>query len=178
LSFQGIVTANHPYSPKQHISSVQTNTIADYFCVDATDSRITRTTVSAYTLIKNILYFRNYDGLGNLGAINFVQGGSGTTACSKMTSTELSTMYFRNYIQKTTDPLCDGTHSCIKRFLPSTVNGHTHYTYGILTIKDSSLTGVPDYMINHETGHLSGMLDGGPSAPISLLVVPVVLCIQ
>lgn len=82
-----------------------------------------------------------------------------------MSATELSTTPMRYYIQQSTSPLCDGTSSCVVRYGAVTQgDGHTHYDYGVATLRNQTFTNVKSYVVNHETGHLLALKDGSGSS--------------
>ncbi|WP_152570726.1 zinc metalloprotease [Paenibacillus tyrfis] len=156
-------SAHFSYSPQRHITSTHSSDVKEYFCVDATDSNVPISTVDAYKAVKEVLYSKNYDGLAN-NKIYFIQGGAGETACKNMTSEQLSSTPFRYYIQDSTKPLCDGTSSCVVRYGEvKQSDGHSHYDYGVATLRYKTFTNVRDYIVNHETGHLLGLPDGNGS---------------
>jgi hypothetical protein len=163
---QNTAFANHTYSPKRHLSSMGSSTESEYFCVDTSASTLASFS-TAYTTLENILYNSSYDGLAG-GKINFV-GSTYATQCGGFSAGDLAFYNMRYYIKTNTSPACDGTSSCVIRSAAVTVNGHSHYSYEIATIRQTPFTNIPGYMVNHETGHIMGMLDGDQTCPGSIM---------
>jgi hypothetical protein len=153
--------ANHPYSPKTHITSTLTNSVDETYCTDITSSNLSLSISNANAMLESILYYRNYDGLSNDKVYWLTY--SPNENCSDLTTQELNHLSLRYYIKSVTTPLCDGTSSCIKRYGYSSVNNHSHYQYAIITLKSSSFMNVQEYIVNHETAHFLGLKDGGGS---------------
>lgn len=115
--------ADHPYSPKRHISSTHDDSVDEYFCGDVKESSLSLSTF--IDDIKDILYLRNYDGLAN-DKIYFLNISS-SNHCSDLSSSILSNTQLRYYVESNTSPRCDGTSSCIVRYGSSPQSdGHTH----------------------------------------------------
>ncbi|CAJ1000780.1 hypothetical protein ACT91Q_06155 [Brevibacillus thermoruber] len=161
MLFQGGASASHPYDPKRHIESTHYNSVDEYFCIQEAVSSID--IADAYDRFKEVLYSRNYDGLGN-DRIYFLKAGSGDKNCSELSSSELEDVKIRYYIKDDTSSNCgSSSYSCVARAGSVFVDGHYHYDYGMVYLRTKDYTS--DHTINHETGHILGLIDGGPNAP-------------
>ncbi|WP_127533583.1 hypothetical protein [Paenibacillus kobensis] len=170
------VQASHPYNPERHIPSIHSSTDGESFCVDVKNtSRVTYTT--AMNTLTTVLYNTDdgWDELNN-GKISFVGHSSGQN-CSDMTSTLLSIYKFRYYVLDNPEDFSGGTSAvidcstnCVKRYGPTSVSGHTHYDYGHAYLKHTAISTTTTHTINHETGHLLGLIDGdGTCTPTSIM---------
>ncbi|MDR9507442.1 hypothetical protein RI662_24680, partial [Brevibacillus agri] len=161
--------AHHPYSPKRHIQSTHLNSVDEYFCVETKNSS-SWSQSDAYKAVRDILYAEGgWDELAN-NRIYFMGQGSASN-CSNLTSAEEKETTFRYYIEDNTNSTvtCDdesttSRFSCVRRYGSiKQSDGHTHYTYGAAYIRSRDLTNGGSHTINHETGHLLGLIDGGPT---------------
>ncbi|NBI29042.1 hypothetical protein [Chengkuizengella marina] len=161
------VFAHHPYSPKRHISGFHENQVIELVCIDTSDSRVGMTNSAAVSLFEDVLYDNSgYDGMINGELYFLIDSGD----CSKKSSSDLSSINYRFYIEEDTTAECglvDGKQvNCIDRvggiYLP---DGTWHADYGIINFREYSINTIPDGIIYHELGHLLGMIDGYSSCP-------------
>lgn len=161
LMLPEISYAHHPYSPKRHMTSTHSTINHEYFCADVKESSVSIS--SAYNELKRILYNRNYDGLA--GNKIYLVASNTNLNCSDMSASILNGYYLRYYIEANTQPRCDGTSSCIVRYGPTQQSdGHTHYAYAVVTIREQTWNNLREYIVNHETGHFLGLRDGSGSS--------------
>ncbi|MGG1664277.1 hypothetical protein [Brevibacillus sp. NRS-1366] len=167
LLVQSTASAHHPYSPKRHIVSTHLRSVDEYFCVETAKSS-SWSQKDAYTTIRDILYAEGgWDELANNRVYFFGQGYNSN--CSDLTSAEEKETTFRYYIEDNTNSTvkCDdetsfSKYSCIRRYgLVKQPDGHEHWNYGVAYIRSVDLTNGGSHTINHETGHLLGLIDGG-----------------
>ena len=169
---QNIAIAHHSYGESsyferrdRHITSTHLRSVDELFCVDTKQSSLDLKETS--NAIRDILYERNYDYLGNK-RINFYREGGTSKHCSDLTKSELKDVKIRYIFTDNTAPYCgSSSYSCAVRpdlDYDKELNVY-HCTYGIAYIRPRDFQNLPDYIINHETGHLLGMPDGGPNAP-------------
>lgn len=157
--------AHHPYPTKRHIDSTHLRSVDEYFCIETRDSS-TWSQGDAYKFIRDILYEEGgWDLIGNERV--YFMGIGITDNCEDLSSSDESKTTFRYYIEDNTNSTvkCDSgstvsRYSCVRRYgLSVQPDGHDHYDYGIAFIRSRDLTSGGSHTVNHETGHLLGLVD-------------------
>jgi hypothetical protein len=164
--------AHHPYAPGRHLIS-QHGSITDVWCADVKSSSVTLS--SARTKINNVLTNSNGWRDGNEYNLTFMNAAYAEDNCSDISSSELEKVDIRYYIMTNTNTACGG-YSCLQvrggQTLTHTESDGTatDYQYAKIVIKESTFNGTAyDYIINHETGHAIGLIDGNGTCPGSIM---------
>ncbi|NBI28891.1 hypothetical protein [Chengkuizengella marina] len=166
------VLAHHPYNPGRHLAS-QHGPITDVYCADAKASSLSLSTI--LTLIDEAL--NHPDGFedGNEYNLQFANPTYAKEDCSDISSSNLEKISIRYYVS----PEGCGGYSCIVNPRGGQTLVHdngkggtsTDWQYAVLKIRDASFTysNTKKYIVNHETGHALGLLDGDRTCPGSIM---------
>lgn len=173
LAFTVQVFAHHDYSPGRHLISQHSST-TDLYCVDVESSNISWST--AADNLSDVLRDLN-DGwmLATNGyKLDFMRpDAADNTNCSDIPSNELEDISIRYYLMTNTSGTPCGGANCIAVRGGQTLthmesDGRaTDYQYAKIIFRDYSFNVVTNYIINHETGHAIGLIDGDGTCPIT-----------
>lgn len=160
--------ADHPYSPGRHLRTQHTANTSEYFCADVKEAPNTTLDFAA-TRLKEVLYNETsgWDELANRKLYFVYRSGN----CRDLASTTLASTYVRYEIDADTNYECGGS-SCID-VRGGTTYSHTNatdWTYGTLVIRETTFKGtIYSYIINHETAHAIGLIDGDGTCDGSIM---------
>lgn len=150
----------------------QHSTQTELYCADVKNALMTLSTAKSKIAVVNNA--NSFEGSAPY-KIDFQYYPYADKSCRDMTSSDLSQIDVRYYVETDTSAECGGV-SCIyvrggQTLQHAESDGTaTDYGYAILVLKESTMNGTAyDYLVNHETGHALGLLDGNGTCPGSIM---------